>query len=54
MDWVVDGVSKRIGNGSSIVFWKDIWFGRPSLEELFPQLFAVSSLQNEVISAFGR
>lgn len=53
-NWMVDGVCKRLGDVRSILFWKDKWFGGSPLQEIFPRLFVVSSLQDEAISAFGR
>lgn len=40
-DWVVASVLKKLGDGSSIRFWKDTWFGDCSLEQLFPRLFSL-------------
>ena len=46
-------ISVRIGNGSRVKFWLDVWAHRKSLKELFPMLFTLSSQQSEIISNMG-
>ncbi|PWA50799.1 RNA-directed DNA polymerase, eukaryota, Reverse transcriptase zinc-binding domain protein [Artemisia annua] len=32
---------KKVGDGLSFSFWKDIWIGEQKLETLFPRLFSL-------------
>lgn len=40
----------RVGRGSRIRFWKDIWIGSSTLKETFPRLFSISLQQSHTIS----
>lgn len=53
-DWLVDGIRKKIGYGNTVLFWHDNWFGNLPLKEVFPRLFAISAMQNEKVSNFGK
>lgn len=37
-----DAFQVRIGSGSILKFWEDIWIGSSSLAETFPRLFSIS------------
>ncbi|GKC33112.1 RNA-directed DNA polymerase, eukaryota, reverse transcriptase zinc-binding domain protein [Tanacetum coccineum] len=37
---------KRVGDGMSTLFWKDVWIGETPLFDRFPRLFALESLQD--------
>jgi len=49
----LENISVKVGNGSRVKFWSDVWANRKTLKELFPTLFAISSQQNEIISNMG-
>lgn len=49
----MEELSKRLGVGNSIRFWKDTWLGGDPLEVVFQRLFVVSEMKNDFISAFG-
>ncbi|KAK2400342.1 hypothetical protein QL285_050052 [Trifolium repens] len=40
--WFNNTVRKKIGNGLSTRFWRDIWVGNRPLKDVFPRLFSVS------------
>jgi hypothetical protein len=40
--WFINSVRKKIGNGASTRFWRDIWVGNLPLMDVFPRLFSVS------------
>jgi hypothetical protein len=46
-------VTKKLGCGDTIDFWKDTWVGVEPLEQLFPRLFSISVQQNMVIRQLG-
>ncbi|MCI16398.1 ribonuclease H protein [Trifolium medium] len=37
-DWLHQIFFKKIGNGSTTLFWRDPWVGTTSLKDLFPHL----------------
>jgi hypothetical protein len=39
----------QVGNGKSIKFWEDIWFGNSTLATQFWDLYFVSNQQNKTI-----
>ncbi|KAI5414522.1 hypothetical protein KIW84_040137 [Lathyrus oleraceus] len=39
-NWFANNISCKIGNGSTIEFWRNSWLGYPSLDRLFPLIFA--------------
>jgi mannosylglycoprotein endo-beta-mannosidase len=41
-NWVVDNIVRRLGNGLSIRFWKEVWIGDSPLCLMFPRLFSLS------------
>ncbi|GJY53799.1 hypothetical protein Tco_0445463 [Tanacetum coccineum] len=41
---------KRVGDGMSTLFWKDVWIGETPLFDRFPRLFALESLQDCKVS----
>ena len=42
----------KVGNGSRVRFWEDVWVGENSLEAMFPSLFRLSSLKSQPILEF--
>ena len=44
---------KRIGDGSSALFWHDFWVGPGPLKRIFRRLFAIASTPNATISSNG-
>lgn len=51
--WFSSAVQRSLGCGSEILFWKDKWIGRESLDILFPRLFQVSSQRDSTVSDMG-
>jgi hypothetical protein len=51
--WFFNSVRKKIGNGSSTRFWRDIWVGSQPLKDVFPRLFSVS-VAKEILVAEAR
>lgn len=37
----INQMVRRVGNGESTSFWKDIWVGAISLKSAFPRLYAL-------------
>ncbi|GAU50162.1 hypothetical protein TSUD_263410 [Trifolium subterraneum] len=37
-NWLVESVSRKVGNGSSILFWTSLWIGEVPLSVAFPRL----------------
>ena len=35
----LNALEKRLGNGTTILFWKEVWVGNQSLMVRFPRLF---------------
>ncbi|XP_045810084.1 uncharacterized protein LOC123904464 [Trifolium pratense] len=48
--WFPSQVSSRVGNGKTISFWKEKWFGATPLRDLFPSLFAKELHKDCVVS----
>jgi hypothetical protein len=46
-------VNKKLGNGGSIRFWKDMWATNQSLENLFPRLFGILTQQHALVCDMG-
>ncbi|WMV34850.1 hypothetical protein MTR67_028235 [Solanum verrucosum] len=44
-------VTFRVGNGSHIKFWKDIWLGDTTLGEEFPSLHLIAAEPNSTIAS---
>jgi hypothetical protein len=43
VSWFANNVTRKIGMGSSTLFWKDSWLGHRPLCDIFPRLFSISS-----------
>ncbi|GKB28399.1 RNA-directed DNA polymerase, eukaryota [Tanacetum coccineum] len=43
-------VKKKVGNGSTTLFWKDPWFTESPLIKAFPRLFALESNKNATVA----
>jgi hypothetical protein len=52
-DWFTRAALKRVGNGRSTKFWKEIWVGDQPLCNKFPRLFSISTQQDEVVGNMG-
>ena len=48
----IENAKLRIGDGRSIMFWKDIWLGNIPLQSLFPTLFRILSNKSETLAGF--
>jgi hypothetical protein len=52
--WFSQAANKKVGNGNSTKFWKDVWLGDQSLENRFPRLFGISLLKDSLVCEAGR
>ncbi|CAJ2647023.1 unnamed protein product [Trifolium pratense] len=52
-DWFRQVVTKRMGCGDTINFWKDIWVGEQTLQQLFPRLYGISVQQDKSVREVG-
>ncbi|GJS91301.1 hypothetical protein Tco_0773937 [Tanacetum coccineum] len=43
-------VKKKVGNGSTTLFWKDPWFADSPLINSFPRLFALECNKNATVA----
>lgn len=46
-------IRKNIGDGSSTMFWHDVWVGEHPLKEVCPRLFLLSLSPNALVSSCG-
>ena len=44
----------KVGSGSRILFWEDIWVGGRSLKESYPRLYGNSNKKEQTISECGK
>ncbi|MCH80955.1 putative ribonuclease H protein [Trifolium medium] len=51
--WFSQVAVKKLGNGNSIKFWKDVWVGEQCLAQRFSRLFGISVQQDEFIRNVG-
>lgn len=47
--WLVDNVVRKVGDGSTTLFWEDPWLFNGSLAELFPRLFELSETKETTV-----
>lgn len=52
--WMMLGAEWSIGNGLSVKFWKDTWFGNCPLMTLFPAIYRVCNQQEILVSQVGQ
>ena len=45
----IENAKLRVGDGSSIMFWKDVWLGNISFQSLFPTLFRILCNKSETL-----
>ncbi|GLT26659.1 hypothetical protein SLA2020_017090 [Shorea laevis] len=46
----IDGFIRKMGDGSKIRFWEDVWLGNSSLMTDFPRLFNLTRSQDSLIT----
>jgi hypothetical protein len=51
--WFRQVAVRKVGNGGTTRFWKDVWVTNQSLESLFPRLFGISVQQEALVSDMG-
>ncbi|GAU36827.1 hypothetical protein TSUD_320640 [Trifolium subterraneum] len=51
--WFTQVVRKRMGDGNTINFWKDIWVGNQTLQQRFPRLYGISVQQDNSVRDVG-
>jgi hypothetical protein len=49
-NWVVESVSRCLGDGGSTRFWRDKWVGDSLLCDRFPRLFSISSQKEAMVN----
>ena len=50
---VMEGISRKVGNGYDNWFWEHVWISVSPLQKQFPRLFSISLLQKTPISDCG-
>ena len=50
---IMQGIRKKVGNGSSSLFWHDCWVGENPLKLYCPRLFLLSTSPNATIASLG-
>ncbi|GLU05147.1 hypothetical protein SLE2022_222630 [Rubroshorea leprosula] len=53
LEMLVKGFKWKVGDGSCVKFWSDIWVGDKSLKNLFPRLFAMSTNREGLLQDMG-
>jgi hypothetical protein len=48
--WLSDSIYRRVGNGTSTLFWKSKWVGEDTLAVAFPRLFSLSNSKDCLVS----
>jgi hypothetical protein len=51
-NWVVDSVTRKVGNGNTTSFWNTKWVGDAPLAVVFPRLFSLSNHKDLKVSDF--
>jgi hypothetical protein len=51
-NWLLESISRKVGNGTSTLFWTSNWLGGTPLSLLFPRLFSLSNHKNCVVVEF--
>ena len=51
--FVLSCVRKGVGDGSSTLFWHDLWVGDSTLKALFPRLFLLAHNPNSTVATMG-
>jgi hypothetical protein len=51
--WFNDTLRKKVGNGATTQFWRDVWVGSRPLKDVFPHLFSVSVSKDLLASDAG-
>ena len=46
----IENAKLRVGDGSTIKFWKDIWLGNVPLQSAYPTLFRITVNKSEFLS----
>ncbi|GAU19692.1 hypothetical protein TSUD_78170 [Trifolium subterraneum] len=51
-NWLVESVSRKLGNGSSTSFWTSRWIGEAPLACVFPRLYSLSNQKDKMVVDF--
>jgi hypothetical protein len=51
-NWLVESVTRKVGNGMSTSFWNTKWLGDETLAVAFPRLFSLSNAKESVVHDF--
>lgn len=49
-----ENIKFKIGDGSSILFWSDVWIGSNALRSIFPKLYQISTFRNGLVNEMGQ
>jgi hypothetical protein len=49
-----ENIKFKIGDGSSILFWSDVWIGSNALRSIFPRLYQNSTFRNGLVNEMGQ
>jgi hypothetical protein len=49
-----ENIKFMIGDGSSILFWSDVWIGSNALRGIFFRLYQISTIQNGLVNEMGQ
>ncbi|MCH80892.1 putative non-LTR retroelement reverse transcriptase [Trifolium medium] len=51
--WFSKALRKKVGNGRTTSFWKDVWIGTQALKDRFPRLFSISVSKDLLVAEVG-
>jgi hypothetical protein len=54
LNWFSQLAVKKLGNGNTTRFWKDVWIEGQSLQSKFPRLYGISVQQEALVCDVGR
>jgi hypothetical protein len=49
-----ENIKFKIDDGSSILFWSDVWIGSNALRSIFPRLYQNSTFRNGLVNEMGQ
>jgi len=52
--WFEESVTWRVGSGTIIKFWEDVWVGEKALRDSYPRLYLISNKKERTISECGK
>lgn len=52
-EWFSNALGRKVGNGSCVRFWSEIWIGPTCLKDMFPRLFLLSESKEGSVGDMG-